>query len=182
MFQFFPSRSRTKRRNYLKFLFSHFFVVPQTVLWRPISSYYFFLVKTKKQMKYRSFGWWLKNNFILRIFWNFLTRQKQKFMDYFPLIYNKSLFNMNFQFVCWLLVTTSFSSKWWRCENTTWYILSIFSLISIFCRATMILKNNFVFVKSLQWYEIVIEFLQFWCAKRASQIKNKETLIVIYLQ
>ena len=31
----FPSRSRTKRKNWLKFLFSHFLVVPLKALWRP---------------------------------------------------------------------------------------------------------------------------------------------------
>ena len=48
-------------------------------------------------------------------------------MDYLLLIYNKSLFNINFQFVCWLVVTTSFSSKWrrhekWWCHENALYI------------------------------------------------------------
>ena len=32
----FPSQSQTKRKNWVKFLFSHFFVVPQKVLWKTI--------------------------------------------------------------------------------------------------------------------------------------------------
>ena len=87
-------------------------------------SYRFFWPKAfRNRQNTGVFGWWPKSNYILSISWNFLTRQSQEFMDYLPLIYKKSLFNMNFQFVRWLVVTTSISSKWLH-ENTTWYIIS----------------------------------------------------------
>ena len=163
-------------------------------------------------------GFWVMA--ILSIFWNFMTRRSQEFMDYLPLICNKSLlfyftlllpcsltcsYNICHWFVIkvysfillfyslvrwlvvtiefsskwwrhentirWLVVTIGFSSKWWHHENTMQYILSIFQLISIFRCATMILKSDFMFVESLHWYEIILELLQFWCAKRVFQIK-----------
>ena len=84
----------------------------------------FFWPKTfRNRQNTRVLGWWPKSNYIFSISWNFLTRQSQEFIDYLPLIYKKSLFNMNFQFVRWLVVTTSISSKWLH-ENTTWYIIS----------------------------------------------------------
>ena len=89
-----------------------------------------------------------------------------KVRDYLPLIYYKSLFNMNFQFVRFV-VTTSFSSRWWphekqwRHENTMWYISSVFPPISIFWCATTILKSDFVFVECLHCYERILEFSQF---------------------
>ena len=85
-----------------------------------------------------------------------------------------------FQFVQFLhfQVATSFSSKWWRHENwwryekATWYLFSVFPLISIPWCATTILKSDFKFVESLRQYEIILEVLQFWCVKRAIQTKN----------
>ena len=180
------------------FEIDHFFQIS----YHPSLTVFFRSETFMKQIEFRVFAWW-PEIIISFIFWNFLTRQSQKSWIFLPLIYGKTWFNMNFQFICWLFVptsfsskswhknpwshenATSFSSKWWRYENgwrrenATWYILSIFPLVSIFWCATMILKTDFIFAESLHWCEIILEFFQFWGLKITFQTNSKPYLLLI---
>ena len=143
------------------------------IFWTVFSKFYISLLlpffsgqKIFKNIENWDFWRMIKNNYFLSISWNFLTRESRESMDFLPLIYNENLFNMNFQFVHWLVVFLQ-NDDVMKIDD----FMKIYTHFN-FLYPTMILKSYFMFVEILYWYEIILEFLQFWRVKRVFQAKN----------